>query len=201
MGTSHFRFGAPDGAKNVTYWHRKDSGWCFHCNTCFPGDMIDYGDYYTQIAVWDHVLCEEEIDKIRNGFYPYRVHGLIMYIANTEAMLEDKLTRFTHICTQCNNVFVGTMEDTTCPNCKSKAEHTVQHSDGTALEKQEGGSHYKDMKIQPVEFIHANNIPFFEANVIKYVCRWRNKNGVEDLKKAIHYLQLLIELEADNDRS
>ena len=43
-----------------------------------------------------------------------------------------------------------------------------------ALEKQVGGNHYKDLKIQPIEFIHANNIPFCEANAIKYLCRWRN---------------------------
>ena len=52
------------------------------------------------------------------------------------------------------------------------------------LDTQEGGTHYKDMKIQPAEFIHANNIGYFEGNVIKYVSRWRNKNGIEDLKKA-----------------
>lgn len=60
---------------------------------------------------------------------------------------------------------------------------------------QEGGSHYKDMTIEPVEFITANNIPFLEGNVIKYISRWRNKNGVADLKKARHYIDLIIELE------
>lgn len=67
-----------------------------------------------------------------------------------------------------------------------------------ALEVQVGGDHYKAMAIQPVEFIHANSIPYFEGNVIKYVCRWRAKNGVDDLKKAKHYLELLIELESRN---
>lgn len=70
------------------------------------------------------------------------------------------------------------------------------------LETQVGGSHYKDLKIQPIEFIHANNIGFCEANAIKYLCRWRNKNGLEDLKKARHYIELLIELEfKDEGRS
>lgn len=64
-----------------------------------------------------------------------------------------------------------------------------------ALTKQEGGNHYKSMKIQPVEFIHANNIGFLEGNVIKYICRHKNKNGIEDLKKVIHYAELLIQLE------
>ena len=63
------------------------------------------------------------------------------------------------------------------------------------LQTQVGGTHYKDYKIQPLEFIHANNIPFCEANAIKYLCRWRNKNGKQDLLKARHYIDLLIELE------
>lgn len=65
------------------------------------------------------------------------------------------------------------------------------------LDTQVGGSHYKDLKIQPIEFIHANNIPFCEANAIKYLCRHRNKNGKQDLLKARHYIDLLIQLEYD----
>ncbi len=64
----------------------------------------------------------------------------------------------------------------------------------SALDVQVGGSHYKDMRIQPVEFIHANGLGFLEGNVIKYVSRWRNKNGIADLEKAKHYIELLIEL-------
>ena len=64
----------------------------------------------------------------------------------------------------------------------------------SALNKQEGGSHYKDMVIQPVEFITKNQIPFLEGNVIKYVCRHASKNGKQDIEKAIHYLELIKEL-------
>jgi len=63
------------------------------------------------------------------------------------------------------------------------------------LDKQEGGDHYKGMKIQPVEFIHANNLPFLEGCVIKRVCRHSTKNGAEDIRKAIHELNLILELE------
>lgn len=63
------------------------------------------------------------------------------------------------------------------------------------LNVQVAGDHYKDLPIQPVEFIHANGIGFFEGNVIKYVSRWRAKGGVKDLEKARHYIDLLIELE------
>ena len=65
----------------------------------------------------------------------------------------------------------------------------------SALEQQCGGSHYRNMAIQPIEFIHANGIPFAEGSVIKYVSRWRAKNGIADLEKARHFIDLLIELE------
>jgi hypothetical protein len=65
----------------------------------------------------------------------------------------------------------------------------------SALDTQVAGSHYKDLAIQPVEYIHANAIGYFEGNVIKYVSRWRKKNGLADLEKARHYIDLLIELE------
>ena len=62
----------------------------------------------------------------------------------------------------------------------------------SALDKQVGGNHYKDFAIQPIEFIVKNNLGFIEGNVIKYICRWRKKNGLEDLEKAKHYVELLI---------
>lgn len=65
----------------------------------------------------------------------------------------------------------------------------------SALDTQVGGSHYKDLKIQPVEYIMANNIPYMEGNVIKYVTRWRDKGGLRDLEKAKHYLEMLIEMQ------
>ncbi len=68
-------------------------------------------------------------------------------------------------------------------------------SDKAALAIQIGGGHYKGMKIQPVEFNHANGLPFIEGSVVKYMSRWRDKNGIDDLRKARHFIDLLIELE------
>lgn len=65
----------------------------------------------------------------------------------------------------------------------------------SARQSQVGGGHYKDMPIQPAEFIHKNGIGYLEGNVIKYVCRHRSKNGRQDVEKAIHYLRLLLEME------
>jgi len=72
---------------------------------------------------------------------------------------------------------------------------TEEPNECSALTSQVGGSYYKDMKIQPIEFIHANKLDFLQGNVIKYVCRHKNKNGKQDIEKAMHYLQLILDLE------
>ena len=67
--------------------------------------------------------------------------------------------------------------------------------EATALQKQVGGSHYADMTIQPIEFITANGLDFLQGNIIKYDCRHKKKNGADDIKKAIHYCELLLQME------
>lgn len=64
-----------------------------------------------------------------------------------------------------------------------------------ALETQIGGNHYNSMKIQPIEYTMKNEMNPLQHTVIKYVSRYKNKNGIEDLKKAIHSLELLIQFE------
>ena len=64
----------------------------------------------------------------------------------------------------------------------------------SALDTQVGGNHYKSMAIQPAQYIVANGIGFLEGMVIKYVSRWEKKGGIEDLEKAIHCLQLRVEM-------
>lgn len=63
------------------------------------------------------------------------------------------------------------------------------------LAHQESGTHYKSCPIQPIEYIHANGLGFMEGNVVKYITRHKTKNGAADIRKAIHYCQLLLELE------
>ena len=65
----------------------------------------------------------------------------------------------------------------------------------SALAIQVAGTHYKGLAIQPVQYIHANGLPFIEGSVVKYVTRWRSKGGIADLEKARHFIDLLIELE------
>lgn len=63
------------------------------------------------------------------------------------------------------------------------------------LSKQVGGQHYKKYSIQPVEYAMANGLNYCQANAVKYITRYRDKGGIEDLRKAIHNLEILIELE------
>ena len=62
-----------------------------------------------------------------------------------------------------------------------------------SLDKQVGGKHYKQMKIQPAEFINENRLLFAEGNAIKYICRHQSKGKEQDIKKAIHYLEMILE--------
>ena len=62
-----------------------------------------------------------------------------------------------------------------------------------SLDKQVGGKHYKNMKIQPSEFINENKLLFAEGNAIKYICRHSIKGKEEDVRKAIHYLEMILE--------
>ena len=69
-----------------------------------------------------------------------------------------------------------------CNWCLSAKEYLMQI----------GGDHYTKMQIQPVQFIHANRIPFIEGTIIKYVSRWKSKGGLQDLEKARHMVSMLI---------
>jgi len=88
------------------------------------------------------------------------------------------------------------------PQSYREAKHgeviPAEEYDGTgspaeAAAKQVGGNHYKNMAITPTHYIVANKIGWLEGNAIKYISRYKDKNGVEDLDKAIHYIELIKE--------
>ena len=76
---------------------------------------------------------------------------------------------------------------------------TYEYEYGKATDKQVGGSHYKDCAIQPVDYIVENNLDFLEGNVVKYITRHRTKGGIEDIKKVIHYAELILEKKYGKD--
>jgi len=64
----------------------------------------------------------------------------------------------------------------------------------SANDNQVGGSHYKGKAIQPWDYIVANNLGYLEGNIVKYISRWREKGGIDDLRKVVHYAEKLIEV-------
>ena len=76
---------------------------------------------------------------------------------------------------------------------KGVVNNKVKLGELSSLLKQVGGDHYKKMLIQPAEFINKNKLLFAEGNAIKYICRHSEKGGIQDIDKAIHYLEMVKE--------
>lgn len=100
--------------------------------------------------------------------------------------------------TICGFCGIDTMYPCGCPTAASRCSmyisgSTLKDNAPKAADRQVGGQHYKSKAIQPVDYILANALNFCEGNVVKYVTRWRDKGGVQDLEKAKHYLEFLIE--------
>lgn len=87
------------------------------------------------------------------------------------------------------------------PQPTTEQRVTAARFDQAATERQVGGDHYKSLKIQPIEYIDANNLPYLEGNVVKYVTRHASKNGVQDIDKAIHYLELIKQMRYSEDNT
>ena len=85
-----------------------------------------------------------------------------------------------------------------CPSKQERYSQMIKRA--AALDRQEGGSHYSKKKIQPIEYIHANGIDFLAGNIIKYATRHKDKNGAEDIRKIIHYAELILHLEYGEGR-
>ena len=76
---------------------------------------------------------------------------------------------------------------------KGIVNNKIKLGELNSLLKQVGGDHYKKMAIQPAEFINKNKLLFAEGNAIKYICRHSEKGGIQDIDKAIHYLEMVKE--------
>lgn len=130
---------------------------------------------------------EEAIPYITNWL---QIHGLFeLDITNIKRKEFDEIWDDRAISVERNTGF--------CMNANSHRK--PKKPSESALDVQVGGGHYKDMKIQPIEYCHANSLGFIESGVVKYVSRHKSKNKVQDINKAIHLLQLLKELEYPNE--
>lgn len=93
------------------------------------------------------------------------------------------------------------LADGLCIECRPSPPGNGNHLEKpkTVNDIQHGGDHYKTSRIQPWDYIAANELDFFQGSIVKYVSRFRDKNGLEDLKKARHFLDKLIEIEYGSD--
>ena len=82
---------------------------------------------------------------------------------------------------------------------KAIKKGTYEYEYGKPSDKQIGGSHYKDFKIMPIEYITQNKLDFCEGNIVKYISRHEKKNGAEDIRKVIHYAELILEQKYGKD--
>lgn len=131
-------------------------------------------------------------DKCPNGCTRYgsRVHEI------TDKPQSLK-TGFPYVCSKCgvHHTHIDSVTSNGCVVCRHYTPEIVDKTQ-SCLAAQQGGNHYQQGAIQPIEYIHANKLNFFEGNCVKYVTRNRRKGApVEDLKKAVHYLQLQLKLE------
>lgn len=127
-----------------------------------------------------------------------KLHALVNALVDRPRLLQKVLDGFRRPEGGPAGILLGTVfrADTTVEDVLHAAAETPELSEGAeslARQQQVGGSHYLDMAIPPRDYIRANALGWDEGNVIKYVSRWRRKNGVEDLRKARHYLDMLIE--------
>jgi len=106
-------------------------------------------------------------------------------LSQTITMMEDEITKLT------DEQLERMAHNLGKPRIRMQAAEPVATS---ALDVQVGGAHYKDMAIQPVEFITKNNLGFLEGSIVKRICRWRAKDGLKDLEKIKHEVDLLIQL-------
>lgn len=169
-----------DGSKSLYFSHVI----LFHSDgTISTMEMIDFNRDYTLYSFNDLSVCTP--DEIRNA-YAKLVQSTIDYHNDKFRLREAMNLEGVH-----ENGFIGgsIKLSSADPLCNIQAPEAP-----TALQKQVGGSHYKNFATQPVEFITANNLGYIEGNVIKYICRHQYKNGRQDLEKAIHYIEMLMDL-------
>lgn len=175
-----------------------DSGgevWIYTARLSDPNEAVEAGEYiekylarheipYSGITAIKHKFFTEfwddrAVQVVRNAG-SFVITQDNQHWAGGDAIVDDhsKLT-------EVNNAFAG-------------LEPAFTPAEDDPLATQEGGDHYKKYAIQPIEFCFLNNIPSLESSIIKYVVRHRDKNGIEDLKKARHIIDILIKLQYGN---
>lgn len=138
------------------------------------------------------------LDDIPSVCYPCVHAGMKTgYYPNYDPDLGKLLTRkLEESITEGNQIVASPEAEQALQTALGLPRKNVVITKGTkAMDVQVGGEHYKSLAIQPITYITENNLGYCEANVVKYITRWRDKGGKKDLEKAKHYIDLLIEME------
>lgn len=132
-------------------------------------------------------------DKVVWKDYPDHGVGTVLGEGDFSCFLNIKFNKYDYkgVENDCHMVYIGNLKPYKNPMDIVNEYHETK-TPKTPFNEQVGGGHYKTMTIQPVEFILANELGFCEGNIIKYTCRYKQKGGVQDLKKVIHYAEMLI---------
>lgn len=171
----------------VEYLKDHSSNSCSKCAACHDEELCDKfpRDCLEERIVWVRRASLEKTAEM-NRFFGRTLTEQIEMFPETLAVTQEEDEAWQ---AQQKSVATGVTDGTLSKDDYIKAIGT------DPLSVQVGGGHYKSMAIQPVEYITKNNLPYCEANVIKYISRWREKGGKKDLEKAKHYIDMLIQLE------
>lgn len=171
--------------------------WIFTARVSDPADAEEAGKYVHEWLVKNNFQFEG-ITAIKHKFFTefwddraiqvIRNSGLFVLDENTDERCLNDGDDYRDIADKRMNDHQLAQEQLFTP--AEEEPRTPQ----SALDIQEGGQHYKKYAIQPIEFVVRNNIPVLEANALKYVVRHADKNGMQDLRKARHYLELMAEM-------
>lgn len=147
-------------------------------------------------------LCPFEIDQLKEaGFIAQNPQDKSWFVTATghvalQPPLGEDMTQAPDDDSYLPPVRTGQWQVLTTEQLERRiAQDNLNQQMRNALDKQEGGAHYKDHAIQPIEYIHANKLGFIEGNVVKYITRHASKGGAEDVRKVIHYCELLLQLQ------
>ncbi|WP_208618348.1 DUF3310 domain-containing protein [Aggregatibacter kilianii] len=139
----------------------------------------------------DYIVLEFDMSKLEHN-------EKVIMVSNLTDDLKSLGISTEYTGRQSSNMYSAKLYKTTpiWPNVEVKNGHIVEKLTPVAVtDIQIGGNHYHSFAVQPFEFIYKNKIPYAEGSVIKSICRWVNKGNIEDLQKARHYIDLIIEQE------
>jgi len=171
-------------------WIDKTSVQLKNINEYYSEDFepIEQEKLKTKFSLDDRVISIKNTPEVPEGYIGYVV----------EDPLVDVVGRWDYAVRKENNALQTEYfneDELELLSAGQTAVPSPQDKPSSALHKQVSGDHYKDCKIQPIEYIHANGLSYLEGNVIKYTTRHSKKNGRKDIEKAIHYLELILEME------